>query len=101
MRAENVHVQTHTGRAVTINNGAQFFLGNTRDRALTASKVFTAISNTGTKPITGAFSNLADSLTFTAGNITFQASYDGGDGNGNGLTRIGVPGGRPTVRADP
>ena len=44
------------------------------------------ISNTATSPIAGTFSNLPDGATITAGNNTFQANYEGGDGNDLTLT---------------
>ena len=38
-------------------------------------------ANTGALPISGTFTNLPNGSRFTAGNNTFQASYEGGDGN--------------------
>jgi hypothetical protein len=69
---------------VTIS-GAQFSftgLGN----ALTPGTVFTVIDNTAATPIAGTFSNLADGTIFTVNGHTFQASYEGGDGNDLTLT---------------
>jgi len=48
--------------------------------------VFTVIDNTAATAIAGTFSNLADGSTVTAGNNTFQADYEGGDGNDLTLT---------------
>ena len=43
--------------------------------------VFTTIDNTSVTSISGTFVNLADGSIFTVGSNTFQASYEGGDGN--------------------
>jgi hypothetical protein len=50
--------------------------------------VFTAISNTTTTPISGAFGNLADGSTVTVGVNRLQVSYSGGDGNDLTLTVV-------------
>ena len=42
--------------------------------------------NNSAQPIIGTFSNLADGSTITVGNNTFQANYEGGDGNDLTLT---------------
>jgi len=44
------------------------------------------INNTAATPIAGTFSNLADGATVVVGNNTFQANYEGGDGNDLTLT---------------
>jgi autotransporter-associated beta strand protein len=53
-----------------------------------AGTVFTLIENTAAIPIVGAFSNLADGSTITIGSNTFQANYEGGDGNDLTLTVV-------------
>jgi len=55
---------------------------------LPSGTVFTAIDNTSSAPITGTFGNLADGGTITVGNNTYQASYEGGDGNDLTLTVV-------------
>jgi hypothetical protein len=50
--------------------------------------VFTVIDNTAAVPISGSFSNLPDEGTIMAGNNTFQADYQGGDGNDLILTVV-------------
>jgi hypothetical protein len=55
---------------------------------LAPGTVFTVISNTGASPISGTFSNLADGGTITVGSNTFQANYEGGDGNDLTLTVV-------------
>ena len=49
---------------------------------------FTAIENTSSVPISGTFRNLPDGGTITIGNNTFQANYEGGDGNDLTLTVV-------------
>ena len=46
------------------------------------------INNTATTPIAGTFANLPDGSTFTSHGNTFQASYEGGDGNDFTLTVV-------------
>jgi len=58
-------------------------IGNT---ALSPGTTFTAIENTSRSPINGTFDNLTDGGTITIGNNTFQANYEGGDGNDLTLT---------------
>jgi autotransporter-associated beta strand protein len=73
---------------VTIDTGAQFAFKPVANKKLTAGQVFTAISNTAATPIAGNFSNLADDSTITIGNNSFQADYQGGDGNDLTLTVV-------------
>lgn len=93
--AYNFELRTTTGNAdrvaakgVTINNGALFAFSGLGSSALTPGTIFTAIDNTATTPITGTFANLADGSTFAVGSNTFQASYEGGDGNDLTLTVV-------------
>jgi hypothetical protein len=46
------------------------------------------IDNTSGTPTAGTFANLADGSTFTVNGNTFQASYEGGDGNDLTLTVV-------------
>jgi autotransporter-associated beta strand protein len=73
---------------VTIESGAQFGFIPIANKPLTPGTVFTAISNTSGNPIRGTFANLPDGSTFSAGRNTFQASYEGGDGNDLTLTVV-------------
>lgn len=66
---------------VTIDSGAQFNFVAAANKALNPGKVFVAISNTAATPVSGTFANLPDGSTFTVGSNTYQASYEGGDGN--------------------
>ena len=70
---------------VTIMSGAQFTM-TAPNRRLPAHKTATVISNTSATPISGTFANLPDGGTITVGNNTFQANYEGGDGNDLTLT---------------
>jgi autotransporter-associated beta strand protein len=73
---------------VTIESGAQFDFQPIGNKKLASGTVFTAISNISFDPISGSFANLVDGSTFTAGRNTFQASYEGGDGNDLTLTVV-------------
>jgi hypothetical protein len=77
------HPKADQGSAsgITIESGAQLSLRTKGTQTLVSGTTFTVISNTATTPINGTFANLTDGSTFIAGNNTFQASYDGGDGN--------------------
>jgi hypothetical protein len=50
--------------------------------------VFTAIDNTAATQIAGPFSNLPDGAIVTVGSNTFQADYEGGNGNDLTLTVV-------------
>jgi len=71
---------------VTINNGAQFSANETGNVSLPSGTEFTVINNTGSAAILGTFANLPDGGTITIGSNTFQANYEGGDGNDLTLT---------------
>jgi autotransporter-associated beta strand protein len=75
-------------RGVTIGTGAQFFFGPLDTGTIPPGTVFTALNNTGTTPITGTFANIPDGSTVTVGSNTFQADYQGGDGNDLTLTVV-------------
>ncbi len=67
-------------------NGARFSL--VARGGLTPGTVFTVFDNTAATPIAGTFSNLADGSTIRVGTNTFQANYEGGDGNDLTLTVV-------------
>jgi hypothetical protein len=50
--------------------------------------VFIVINNTAASPIEGTFNNLPDDGVITVNGNSFQASYDGGDGNDLTLTVV-------------
>jgi len=65
------------------------FSGNAVGNAtLPAGTVFTAIDNTSSDPINGTFGNLPDGGTISIGRNTYQANYEGGDGNDLTLTVV-------------
>jgi hypothetical protein len=68
-----------------IISGARFSFTDL-GKALTPGTVYTVIDNTAATPIAGTFSNLADGSVFTVNAHTFQADYQGGDGNDLTLT---------------
>ncbi len=59
-----------------------------RTGIISTGTVFTLIDNTGAMPVNGAFSNLPDGSTISVGSNTFQANYEGGDGNDLTLTVV-------------
>jgi autotransporter-associated beta strand protein len=73
---------------VTINEGALVALGDSGGTALLPGTAFTIINNTGITAIFGTFINLPDGGTITIGSNTFQANYEGGDGNDLTLTVV-------------
>ncbi len=75
-------------RGVTINGGAELFFGPIDTGTLAVGTVFTVINNTAATSIVGTFRNLPDGFTITVGSNTFQANYEGGDGNDLTLTVV-------------
>ena len=73
---------------VTIASNAQFSFVPVGHGTLPLGTTFTIIDNTAATAIAGVFSNLANGSTFTAGGNTFQANYQGGDGNDLTLTVV-------------
>src|SRR5207247_6868353 len=71
---------------VTISNEVVFLAVLRSNAALPIGTVFTLIENTAAVAISGTFSNLPDGSSFTAGNNTFQASYEGSAGKHRTLT---------------
>ncbi len=73
---------------VTIKSGALFTFPSIGQGTLAVGTVFIVIDNTAATAIDGAFSNLPDGSTITRGGNTFQADYEGGDGNDLTLTVV-------------
>ena len=71
-----------------IIEGAQVLFDDRGDTVLATGTVFTVISNTAATAILGTFANLPDGGTIQIGNNTYQADYEGGDGNDLTLTVI-------------
>jgi autotransporter-associated beta strand protein len=76
-----------TARGIRIRNASVLFQ-DAGTALLPSGTTFTVINNIGATRIKGTFSNLADGSTVTIGNNTFQASYEGGDGNDLTLTVV-------------
>jgi autotransporter-associated beta strand protein len=72
---------------VTIS-GAQFSYADVGNSVLPPGTVLTAVDNTAATAISGTFSNLADGGTVVIGSNTFQANYEGGDGDDLTLTVV-------------
>ena len=77
-----------SANGVTIGSGAEFYIDDAGSTALAAGTVFTIVNNTAGTPIAGTFSDLPDGGLAVAGNNTFQANYEGGDGNDLTLTVV-------------
>src|SRR5262249_3549564 len=88
-RAKGRQVQTDSvvANGVTIT-GATFSFTLRISGTLHRGTVITVISNTGSSPVSGTFSNLADGAILTVGHTNFQANYEGGDGNDLTLTVV-------------
>jgi autotransporter-associated beta strand protein len=76
-----------TARAIRIRN-ASVALHDVGTTLLPLGTTFTVINNTGDRRIKSTFSNLPDGSTITVGDNTFQANYQGGDGNDLTLTVV-------------
>jgi autotransporter-associated beta strand protein len=73
---------------VTIDSAATFVSQGTVQGALPVGTVLTAINNTSATPINGTFGNLSDGAILTFNGNSFQARYEGGDGNDLTLTVV-------------
>ncbi len=87
-KSSNVTADKIVARGITIEGGALIFFDHVDTGTFPLGTVFTAIDNTATTPIAGTFDNLDDGATFTIDNITFQANYQGGNGNDFTLTVV-------------
>jgi hypothetical protein len=79
---------TVEARGVGIVSGAQLLVSDIGTATIPVGTVLTVISNLVPTPISGTFSNLPDGGTITVGSNTFQANYEGGDGNDLTLTVV-------------
>lgn len=86
LRTSNATADKAVAKGVTINSGGLFSFIALGNDVITPGTVFTVIDNFAATPIAGTFSNLADGAIFTVGGNTFQANYEGGDGNDLTLT---------------
>jgi len=88
MNSSSVTADRVSARGVTIRS-AQILLDDRASSVLPTGTAFTVINNTAATPIAGIFANLADGATIVVSNNTFQANYEGGDGNDLTLTVVG------------
>jgi autotransporter-associated beta strand protein len=87
-KSNNVTADKVVASGVTIGSDALLFFGPIDTGVIPIGTVFTAIDNRAARPIAGTFANIADGATVTVGSNTFQASYEGGDGNDLTLTVV-------------
>jgi len=87
MNSSSVTADRVSARGVTIRS-AQILLDDRASSVLPTGTAFTVINNTAATPIAGIFANLADGATIVVSNNTFQANYEGGDGNDLTLTVV-------------
>ena len=87
MNSSSVTADKVSAKGVKIR-GAQILLDDRATSVLATGTAFTVINNTAATPISGTFANLADGSTVIVGNNTFQADYEGGDGNDLTLTVV-------------
>jgi hypothetical protein len=73
---------------VVIGEGALFSAVALDNGLLPVGIMLTAIENSSATPISGSFTNLADGAIITVGANSYQASYEGGDGNDLTLTVV-------------
>jgi len=78
-----------TANGVVINAGAQLSITDLATGTLSPGTTFTAIDTTATTRTSGTFANLPAAGTVTVGSNSFQANYEGGDGNDLTLTVVG------------
>ena len=75
-------------KGVSIESGATIIAFDRGAQVSPTGTRYFAINNTSPSPIAGTFSNLPDGGTIQIGNNTYQASYEGGDGNDLTLTVV-------------
>lgn len=76
---------------ITIASEAELELSVGAQRRLNLGSTFILLNNTSAGPIAGMFANLPEGATVVAGKNTYQASYQGGDGNDLTLTVVANP----------
>jgi autotransporter-associated beta strand protein len=75
-------------KGVSIESGATIDSFDRSSQVSPPGTRYFAINNTGPSPIVGTFSNLPDGAIIVIGINTYQANYEGGDGNDLTLTVI-------------
>lgn len=77
-----------TANGVAISSDPRITLTDLGSTTLPDGTAFTLIDNTSGAAISGTFSNLADGAVIAVGSNTYQANYEGGDGNDLTLTVV-------------
>jgi hypothetical protein len=75
-------------QGITIESGAALSVFRRGEVQLPVGTVFSVITSTSAAGIAGTFGNLAEGATITVDSNTFQANYEGGDGNDLTLTVV-------------
>ena len=88
LNTNNARADLVRAKGITIEGGAQFAFQPKGNQTVTLGTVFTVLNNVSAAPISGTFVNLPDNSTFTVGRNSYQASYEGGDGNDLTLTVV-------------
>lgn len=88
LHTEKTRADLVIAAGVTIDPGATVKLKTLGRGQLKIGKVATLISNTAASPISGTFANLTDGETIKIDRNTYQANYEGGDGNDLTLTVV-------------
>lgn len=88
LNSTNLMADSVTANGVVIGDGAQILLTDLGATTLPVGTSFTLVDNTSGAAVSGTFGNLADGATITLGSNTYEADYQGGDGNDLTLTVV-------------
>lgn len=88
INSENGHFGEVSARGVTITSGAQIEVNDRSALKMATGTVLVLIDNLSDAPIAGTFADLPDGSTVTVKANSYQANYEGGDGNDLTLTVI-------------
>jgi len=88
LKSDSTQADNVVAAGVSIVGDSQISLADSGTASLPPGTSFTIIRNTAATPISGTFSNLPDGEPITVGSNTFQANYEGGDGNDLTLTVV-------------
>ena len=88
MNSDAASADQVVAHGITINEGALIGFADSGNTVLGSGTEFTVINNSEEVAIAGTFANLSDGASITIGSNTFQASYEGGDGNDLTLTVV-------------
>jgi hypothetical protein len=88
INSNNARASKVSAHGVTITSAAQIEISDRSNLTIAPGTVLTLIYNTAGVPITGTFANLPNGGTITVNANTYQADYEGGDGNDLTLTVV-------------